>query len=302
MIQLGGVTLPVTTPFDTDTGDVSYSAFRENLERWAESDIRGVLIGGSTGESVFLEDEERTEMIRVARAALPEDRIIIAGTGAESTRRTIRNTLEAAEAGAHAVLVKPPVYFKGAMGHEALATHYTAVAEASPIPVIVYQVPLHLSTMDLPTALVAELSRHANIVGIKDSRGKPELVEELLAACADDFQVLVGNGALLLPALELGAVGGIVAVGLLAAGPAVEVYRAFRDGRLDPAREAQARIAPVHREIVGGRGVPGVKVALDLLGFHGGVPRPPLAPFPAERSGEIREILETAQLAGVGAA
>lgn len=295
-IDLGGAFLPVTTPFDPVTGDLDVVAYRANLRHWFQSPIRGILTAGSTGESVFLDDAEKLQLIEAARDVVPDDALLIAGTGAESTRQTIQLTRDAADAGANAVLVKPPVYYKGAMTPEVLARHYKAVADASPVPVLIYQVPLRLSTLEFPTGLVGELSRHENIVGIKDSRGKLELVGELVEATDDDFQVLVGSGAILYGALELGAVGGIVAVGLMASAEAAEIYHAFRDGRSAQAGRIQERIAPVHNGIVGGMGVPGVKAALDLLGLHGGQPRAPLAPVSPEKVDEIRGILATADL------
>jgi 4-hydroxy-2-oxoglutarate aldolase len=301
LIDLRGTFLPVTTPFDPVTGDVDIVAFRANLRHWFESPIRGVLIGGSTGESVLLDASELQLLLESAADVMPEDALLIAGTGLESTRATIAASRRAAEAGANAVLVQPPAFFKGAMTPEALARHYRAVADASPVPVLVYQVPLRLSTIDLPTGLIEELSHHENIVGIKDSRGKLELVGELVQHSADDFQVLVGSGALLYGALETGAVGGIVAVGLLATAAAAEISIAFREGRLADAGRLQERIAPVHTRIVGEMGVPGVKAALDLLGLKGGDPRPPLSPASPARVEQIREILATAELlAGAG--
>jgi 4-hydroxy-2-oxoglutarate aldolase len=160
---------------------------------------------------------------------------------------------------------------------------------------LIYQVPLRLSTLDLPTGLVGELSQHPNIVGIKDSRGKLGLVGELVEQTGDDFQVLVGSGALLYGALETGAVGGIVAVGLLAPAESAAISVAFEAGRTAEAGRIQERITPVHQQIVGGMGVPGVKAALDLLGLHGGAPRPPLEPADAVIE-EIRAILATAGL------
>jgi len=295
-LDLRGTFLPVTTPFDPVTGDVDVVAFRANLRHWFESPIRGVLIGGSTGESVLLDDAELQLLLESAADVVPEDALLIAGTGLESTRATIRASERAAEAGADAVLVQPPAFFKGAMTPEALARHYRAVADASPVPVLVYQVPLRLSTIDLPTGLVGELSHHPNIVGIKDSRGKLELVGELVRQTSDGFQVLVGNGALLYGALETGAVGGIVAVGLMATAAAAEITIAYGAGRLSDAGRLQERIAPVHTKIVGEMGVPGVKAALDLLGLKGGDPRPPLTPASPARVEQIREILATADL------
>lgn len=296
MIDLSGATLPVTTPFDPVTGDVDVVAFRANLRAWFQHPISGVLIAGSTGESVFLDEGERAVLLEAAADVIPDDRLVIMGTGAESTRYTIHLCEQAADGGASAVLVSPPAYYKGAMSPEVLARHYRAVADASPIPTIVYQVPLRLSTLDLPTGLVAELSQHPNIVGIKDSRGKLDLVGELITQCQADFQVLVGNGAILYAALETGAVGGIVAVGLLAAAEAAEIAVAFREGRTADAGRAQERIVAVHKDIVGGMGVPGVKAALDMLGLRGGLPRAPLACFPESRFDEIRKILDKAGL------
>jgi 4-hydroxy-2-oxoglutarate aldolase len=295
-IDLRGTFLPVTTPFDPVTGDVDVVAFRANLRAWFQHPIRGLLIAGSTGESVFLDDGELSALMEAARDVVPQDRLVIVGTGAESTRAAIAKTRKAAEAGADAVLVKPPAYFKGAMTPEVLARHYRAVADASPVPVIIYQVPLRLSTLEFPTGLVAELSKHPNIVGIKDSRGNLDLVGELVEQCADGFQVVVGAGHILYGGLEIGAVGGIVAVGLMAPAEAAEVSVAFYDGRKADAGRLQERIAPVHTQIVGGMGVPGVKAALDLLGLRGGGPRPPLAPVTDARRGEIRSVLDTAGL------
>ena len=296
MVDFSGTFLPVTTPFDPVTGDVDVIAFRANLRHWFQNPIRGILVAGSTGESVFLDEQERVTLLEAARDVVPDDGLIIAGTGGESTRHTIRMTQQAADAGAEAVLVSPPAFFKGAMSPEVLARHYRAVADASPVPVLVYQVPLHLSTLELPTRLVAELCKHPNIVGIKDSRGQLGLLAELVEACADDFQVLVGSGALLYGALEIGAVGGIVAVGLMAPAEAAEISVAFREGRSADAGRRQEQIAPVHNQIVGGMGAPGIKVALDMLGLRGGVPRPPLAPLPEARTEEAHKILDDAGL------
>jgi 4-hydroxy-2-oxoglutarate aldolase len=301
-IDLRGAFLPLTTPFDPVTGDVDVVAFRANVRHWMSHPLAGVLIGGSTGESVLLDDAETASLLEAARDVVPEGRLVIAGTGAESTRATIRKTRRAADAGADAALVMPPAFFKGAMTPEALARHFRAVADASPIPVIVYQVPLRLSTLDLPAGLVAELSHHPNVVGIKDSRAKLELVGELVEQCDKGFQVLVGAGSVLYGALELGAVGGIVAVGLMAPAETAEVAVAFFEGRKADAGRLQERIEPVHTKIVGGMGVPGIKAALDLMGLHGGAPRPPLAPVPPARVEEIRGVLESAGLLETAAA
>jgi len=301
-MDLNGVLIPAVTPFDPVTGDVDLVAMRANVRAWLDTRVLGVVIGGSTGEAVYLDREERRALLAAARDVIPAERLLVAGTGAESTRATLALTRDAAEAGADAVLVMPPAFYKGAMTPEVLRAHYTAVADDSPVPVIVYQVPLRFSTLDLTTGLVAELSRHENVVAIKDSRGDLELVGALVEQCADDFQVLVGNGALLYASLELGAVGGVLGVANLAPSETAALIRAFGEEDAAGAGRLQEVVGPVHKEVVAALGVPGVKAGLDLLGLHGGAPRPPLRPLPDAERGTVEASLERAGLlAGKGA-
>jgi len=291
VIDLSGVFIPAVTPFLPETGEIDVPAMQENLRRWGVFPIRGIVLAGTTGEAVLVDEDERVNLVRAAREALNPNVLLTVGTGLESTRATLRLSRLVAEEGAEAVLVQPPAYYKGAMTSEALREHYLTVADGSPIPVIVYQAPLRMSTLDFPTGLVAELSKHDNIVGIKDSRGKLELMGELVEQCQDGFQVLVGSGALLYPALEVGAVGGIVAVATMAPGPSGELFRAFKAGRSSEAGRLQQQIGPVHNDIVGAIGVPGVKVAMDLLGYQGGDPRPPILPLAEKGRAKVRETL-----------
>ena len=290
-IDLSGVFIPAVTPVSPGTGEVDLAGARDNLRRWSEYPIQGIVLAGTTGEAVLLDEDERVSLVRAAAEVLPPEILLTVGTGLESTRATIRLTRAVAEAGAQAVLVQPPAYYKGAMSPEALREHYRAVADASPVPVIVYQAPLRMSTLDLPTGLVAELSRHPNIAGIKDSRGKLELVGELVEQCREGFQVLVGSGAHLYPGLEVGAAGGILGVANVAPAASGELFRAWKAGRSSEAGRLQQRIGPLHHDLVAGVGVGGVKAALDLLGYRGGDPRPPLRPLPDPRKAEVREIL-----------
>jgi 4-hydroxy-2-oxoglutarate aldolase len=291
VLDLGGVFIPAVTPFLPGTGEIDLPAVRDNLRRWSEHPVQGIVLAGTTGEAVLLDEAERVDLVRAAAEVLPEEILLTVGTGLESTRATVRLTRAVAEAGAQAVLVQPPAYYKGAMSPEALREHYWAVADASPVPVIVYQAPLRMSTLDLPTGLIAELSQHPNIAGIKDSRGKLELVGELVEQCREGFQVLVGSGAHLYPGLEVGAAGGILGVANVAPGASGELFRAWKAGRSAEAGRLQERIGPLHHDLVAGVGVGGVKAALDLLGYRGGDPRPPLRPLPETRRAEVREIL-----------
>ena len=293
--------IPATTPFDPVTGEVDPVALRRNVERWAPTGIRGLVIGGSTGEAVFLDDPERDLCWDVVRRSVPDHLVLVAGTGAESLRATLRLTRMAADRGFHAALVQPPAFYKGAMTPAVVRDHYLAVADAAPVPVIVYQVPTRFSTIDLPAGLVAELSAHDNIIGIKDSRGKLSAVAELVTRTAHGFQVLVGSGSLLYAALEIGAAGGVLGVANLAPRACARIHSLFKAGDATAAGRLQERVGPLHNAVVGGMGVAGVKRALDLLGGRGGAPRPPLQPLPERRRAEVAEHLTRAGLLAEGA-
>lgn len=301
-LDLAGVFIPAVTPFEAETGDLHAEAFRANLRRWMEHPVRGIVVGGSTGEAVLLHGAERRRTLEVAREEVPTDRLVVAGTGAESTRMTIGLTKEAARAGVDAVLVLPPAYYRSAMTPEVLVAHYRAVADASPVPVILYQVPLRFSTVELVTGVVSELSDHPNVVGIKDSRGDLDLLAEYVVNTRPTFQVLVGSGAHLYPGLEIGAVGGILAVANLLPGPSAELHRAFRAGRMVEAGRLQEQVGPLHNQVVGRLGVAGVKFALDRIGLHGGDPRPPLQPLGPEARARVDGALTRAGLLGEAAA
>ena len=295
-IDLSGVLVPCTTPFDPVTGEVDLVGFRANVRSFLAHPVRGIVVGGSTGEAVLLDEDERMVLLQGARDLVPDDRLVVAGTGAESTRTTIRRCEESAGMGADAVLVQPPAFYRGAMTDAALLEHYRAVAAASPIPVILYQVPLRMSTLEFSSSLVADLAKIANVVGIKDSRGSLELVAEWVDRTPDTFQVLVGSGAILYGGLEVGAVGGVLAVANLAPGPASAIHAAHRAGDSAEAGRMQELVAPVHVEIVAGMGVPGVKAGLDLLGLRGGDPRLPLRPLPDRDRDNVVEVLAAAQM------
>jgi len=299
MMDLRGVFAPATTPFDRVTGEVDPVAMRANLRRWLEAPLAGVVLFGSTGEGPLLDEDEKARLTEACREVVDGGRLLLAGTGAESTRATIRATRAVAEAGADAVLVQPPSYFRPAMTPEALRDHFTAVADASPIPVILYQVPPRFSTVELPAGLVRELAKHPNIVGIKDSHGDLKSLAALVDACGRNAQVLVGSGAMLYGALEAGAVGGILAVSLLAPAECAAIWQAFADERFAEAGRIQERIAPLHRAVVAEMASPGIKVALDELGMHGGLPRPPLKPL---REKDRPKVTEALAAAGIGAA
>jgi 4-hydroxy-2-oxoglutarate aldolase len=296
-VELKGVFAPATTPFDPVTGDADVVAMRANVRAWQGAPIAGVVLFGSTGEGLLLEDAERARLLDGVRGVLDPDRLLLAGTGAESTRSTIRLCRDAARQGADAVLVQPPSYYRPQMTPEALRDHYTAVADACPVPVLLYQVPPQYSGVELPAGLVGELAKHPNVAGIKDSSGDLRTLGALVEACGGCCAVLAGSGAVFYGALEVGAAGGVLAVSLLAAAEACAIHEHFSHGRLAQAGLMQERVAPLHRAVVGGLGVAGVKAGLDVLGLHGGSPRPPLKSLRAKEMEAVRHALDAA---GVG--
>ena len=295
-MDLRGVFAPATTPFDPVTGDADVISLRANVRRWLQAPLAGVVLFGSTGEGPLLDEEEKERLTAATRDIVDGGRLLLAGTGAESTRATIRATRAVAAAGADAVLVQPPAYYRPSMTPEALRDHYTAVADASPIPVILYQVPPRFNTVELPAGLVGELARHPNIVGIKDSHGDLKTLAGLVDACGSNAQVLAGSGAVLYGALEAGAAGGILAVSLLLPEACAALCQAFADGRLAEAGRLQERIAPLHKAVVAEMGVGGMKAALQEIGMHGGPTRPPLKPLREKERPKVRDALAAAGL------
>jgi len=290
MARFGGVHVPTTTPF-TAEGELDEAALGANLERFAATGVAGFVIGGSTGEAVLLDTDERDRSVRLA-SALAGELNVIAGAGAESLRHTLRLTRMAADAGANAVLVQPPAFYTGAMSPAVLIDHFTAVADASPIPLFVYQVPPKFATLVFPDDVIARLAEHENIVGLKDSRGDLEGLRRWVEITPEDFEVLVGNGALLLEALDAGAAGGILGVANVVPAECVALVDAVLGGRRAEAEALRDVVAPLHVGIVGGMGVPGVKAALDRLGYRGGSPRAPLRALPEARQEELDRLLE----------
>lgn len=293
-MDLSGVFAPATTPFDPVTGDVDVVSMRANVRRWLSAPLRGVVLFGSTGEGLLLDEDEKARLTASTRELVDGSRLLLCGTGAESTRATIRQTKMVAEAGADAVLVQPPSFYKPLMTPAALRDHYLAVAEASPVPVLMYQVPPRFSGVELEPGLVAEVARHPNVAGIKDSSGDLRVLGALVDACRGGCAVLAGSGAVLYAALEMGAVGGILAVALLMPRECAALHIAFGEERFGEAGRLQERIAPLHKAVVGELGIPGMKAALDSIGMHGGAPRSPIQPLRNRDAGKLADALAAA--------
>jgi 4-hydroxy-2-oxoglutarate aldolase len=290
----------MVTPFD-ETGAIRYDSFERNIDKYLEAGIAGYLVLGSNGESVYLEHAEKLKLIEDARRKVPASMTLLAGTGVESTRATIELTKEAADRGVDAVLVKNPFYFKSQMTFDVYVAHYTAVADASPVPVIVYNVPV-FTGVPLNSRLVVELSKHPNIRGMKDSSGDVKLISEVVwNTDARDFPVLAGSAPTLFPAMTAGARGGIVALACAAPKATLALYRAFAAGDYKTAGTIQRIIAPAASAVTEKHGIAGLKGAMELEGFQPGLPRRPLLPVNQAQRDDLAQVFRrmNAQLAEV---
>ena len=293
----GGVLAPVATTFGAD-GDLDLDAYRSNMEFYANSRLDGVVIMGSNGEYTLLDADEKVRLIAAGTEAIAGRKVVMAGTGVESTRGTIALTKQAAELGADFALVNTPHYYKPRYDNAANLYHYQTVAEASPIPVIVYVMAAYTG-VDLSAALVAELSKHPNIVGVKDSGGNAPKVAEMIASSVPGFGVLAGSASFLYPALCLGATGGILALGNITPDLCADIRDAYVAGDHVKARELQFRALAPNAAVTSRFGIPGLKVALDHVGLRGGDPRPPMLPLNDKDAAEVRRVLDAAQIGRV---
>jgi 4-hydroxy-2-oxoglutarate aldolase len=288
-MDLSGVYPALTTPFAAD-GSVSLSDLKYNIERYNSTGLAGYVVLGSTGESVLLSRSEMDGILATVKEAAGQGKRLIAGTGAESTAETIERTKRAAEFGYHLALVKTPHYYKPAYKPDVLIAHYRRVADASPIPVLLYSVPIFTGvTLEAPE--VAVLSEHPNIVGIKESSGHVMRVAEMVAAAPAYFQVLTGSAPTLLAGLMVGAKGAILALASALPEKCVELFELVRAGQIEKARELQNVLLKVSKVVASEHAIAGVKFAMDQRGYRGGIPRLPLVPLSEAYERRILESL-----------
>jgi 4-hydroxy-2-oxoglutarate aldolase len=288
-MNLSGVFAPIPTPFDAD-GAVDTGRLRTALGRFVTRPLTGFIILGSNGEAVLLDEDESERVIAAARDTVPRGRPFIVGTGRESTQAAVRATRRAAELGADAVLVRTPGFFKTQMTGDAFVRHYTAVADQSPVPVLLYNFTA-LTGVNLLPAAVSRLATHPNIIGMKESGGDVAQIADLVSGTPDDFNVLAGSAATFYAALEVGCVGGILALGCVVPEACVRLYELVKAGRHLEARALQQQLVPLTRLVGPTYGVPGLKAALALVGYDLGMPRAPLAPVGEAAIAALRDVL-----------
>ena len=287
--QLNGILPPVTTPFN-ERGDVDYSALSSNIARYNETGLKGYVPLGSNGEAVHLTPGERRQVIETVKRAALTDHTIVAGVNELSTRAAIEAARAAADCGADAVLVVTPYFYKSSMTQERLVLHFTEVADHSPLPVLIYNVPQNTGVV-IESATIAALGAHQNIIGVKDSSGNMGAISETIRLAPDGIAVMVGNGGIVYPSLAMGARGAILGVACAAPRACVELYEAAKAGDHSRARELQNRIAMLSNIVTAGLSVPGLKAAMEMLGLAGGFPRAPLSPSSSADKEKIKAVI-----------
>ena len=289
-MKISGVMPPITTPFDK-SGDLSTGKLKDNFQKWNDTGLSGYLVLGSNGENVYLTDNERLRIIEISRECIPKSKTMIVGTGRESTRETIEFTNRAAELGADCALVITPSFFRSSMKPDILYDHFVAVAESSSTGVLLYNVPQYTG-VNLEPELVVRLSRHSNILGIKDSSGNIEQLSRIIDLSRKDFVVLVGSAPVFFAALCVGAVGGILAAANVAPQEFVAIQALFNEDKIADAKALQTRLTPLALAVTTIYGIGGLKVAMDLAGYYGGAPRLPLKPADHEAKAGLKRLLE----------
>lgn len=288
-MELAGIFPALTTPYRED-GSVAIERFKENVARYNRIGLAGYVVLGSTGESVLLSSAEGEALLVAAREAVAPGKLLIAGCGAESTAETIVRCKRAASLGYDLALVKTPYYYKPAYKTEVYLRHYRAVADESPIPVLLYSVPI-FTGVALDTPEILALSEHPNIAGIKDSSGVIQRVVEVVAKASQAFRVLTGGAGVVYPALAVGAKGAVLALASALPERCLAIYESWKAGRHEEALAQQQQVAQASKTIASENGIAGLKYAMDVRGYYGGVPRLPLLPLADEKKQQIHKVV-----------
>ncbi|MDR1377523.1 MAG: dihydrodipicolinate synthase family protein [Synergistaceae bacterium] len=290
MRKIEGVFAPIATPFKEDE-TIDFGRYAENLAKFDRTGLAGITVLGSNGEFTMLSHAEKLDLVAATRKGLSPNKVVIAGTGCESLRGTIELTKAAADRGADAALVINPCYYKRDLTESVLEKFYVAVADAAPVPVMIYNMPGN-SGVNLSSKLVVRLSAHENIVGVKDSGGNIVQISEIIVGVGEDFSVFAGSSSFLFATSVLGGRGGTLAAANVAPDLCSEIYALCRQKEHEKAREIQLDILELNACVTSRYGIGGMKAAMDLAGFFGGIPRLPLLPASSAAVADIRVQLE----------
>lgn len=293
--KIKGVLPPMITPF-TESGDLDLKAQQHNVKIWNDKGLAGYLVLGSNSEAAYLNETEKLDLIKATVEVADEDKIIMAGTGLESTRETIALTNKAAKAGAQCVLLLTPSYYGGQMGDEAQIQYFTDVADNVDIPVLIYNV-TKFTHINISPKAVGVLSKHPNIIGMKDSSGNiPQLVQFKHVIDPSEFNLMVGTASAWYPALDLGIEASIMALANCSPQECVDIQTLYDEGKRDEARALYERMFPVNHAVTATYGVAGLKYVCDQLGYQGGFVRRPLLNLKPEQKSALDAVIEAAEL------
>lgn len=288
---LGGIYPPLPTFFD-EREQLDLATLQRHMQRIAHSGIAGYVVMGTNGEAVHLSSDERRQVIETARNVAGDDAQILAGCGEQSTIATIANCQQAAQSGADFALVLPPFYYKGRMNNAALLAHYRTVADHSPIPVVIYNMPASTAGLDIDAATIIALAQHPNILGVKDSAGNMAKLAQVGGNVSPHFRVFAGSAGYLLPALAVGVVGAVAALANIFPSEVCRLQELFHSGQMEEARLLQARLVPANTAITATYSVAGLKAALELVHGYGGRPRSPLQSVTEQERTTLAQILK----------
>jgi 4-hydroxy-2-oxoglutarate aldolase len=288
-IFLNGIYPPLPTPFN-EKGEIDPSKLVRNIDFLNRFNLRGYVLLGSNGESVMLTNGEKIALTHTVRSILPPGKLLIVGTGCQSTLETIMLNQEIYKVGADVALVITPSFYKAQMTNEALINHYMTIADESPIPILIYNMPANTG-IDMDAETICAVAQHPNVIGIKDSSGNVAKLGAIRNTMGTGFQVLAGSAGFLLPALSVGAVGGIMALANIAPGECIEIQRLFSEGKIKDAQNIQVNLIPLNTAVTSKWGVAALKTAMDNIGLYGGPVRGPLLPLSSDQKKILNSII-----------
>jgi 4-hydroxy-2-oxoglutarate aldolase len=276
-------------------GDVDYDGFASNVQKWNKDQLTGYLVIGSNSETSFLSEEEKLKLVDLTVKNAAKGRFTMVGSGMDSARETIKLTNKCADLGADCALVLTPFYYDGSMTSPALIRFFSEVADHTKIPILIYNV-TKFTHVNIGADAIAELSKHQNIVGMKDSNGDvPQLATELRVA-DPSFQVMTGTYSAWYPALGLGITGIISAMANCCPNEIAETQKLFEEGKTKESLALYQRMFPVNGAVTGAYGIPGLKYVSDLMGYTGGYVRNPLMDSTEAQKEQLRAILAKAKI------
>jgi 4-hydroxy-tetrahydrodipicolinate synthase len=292
-IHIHGIIPPVATPMKPNE-DLDLPRFKWFLDHLIANGVHGVFVLGTNSEFYALDEREKQELIATAVAHVNKRVPVYAGTGAETTRETIRLTRMAEKEGVDGMSIITP-YFVMPTQQE-IYDHYRKIAEITSKPVILYNNPSTCGGLKIDPDTVARLAQLPNILGVKDSSGDLQNTLEYIKVVPERFSVMMGRDTLIFPALMMGARGSVPATGNIAPALLVEIYEKFRKGDVEGAKAAQLRLNPLRMALSLGTAPGAVKAALEILGTSIGPSRSPVSGLSAEKKPLMRKALEAAGL------